>query len=169
VDFEQLFRDTYPRVLAYARTLAPPDEVDDVVSETFAVAYRRRRDIPAGAELGWLIGVARRLVANRRRGTRRLGALRARLTLQPAAIGPDPAEHIDGDGELRAAVGRLAPLDREAVLLVAWFDLTPAEAAAALGISAAAFRMRLARARRKVVEDLDRDPDREETPACPAR
>jgi RNA polymerase sigma factor (sigma-70 family) len=169
VDFEQLFRETYPRVLGYARTLAPPDEVDDVVSETFAVAYRRRGDIPAGAELGWLIGVARRLVANRRRGSRRLGALRARLTLQPAAVAPDPAERIEGDAPLRAAVGRLAPLDREALLLVAWFDLTPAEAAAALGISAPAFRMRLARARRKVVEELDRAPDRKDAPACPAR
>jgi RNA polymerase sigma factor (sigma-70 family) len=149
VDFEQLYRATYPRVLAYARSTASREEADDAVAEAFAIAWRRQRDIPRDAELGWLIGVTRRVLANTRRGRRRAGALHALLDLQPKVTGPDPADRVE-DGELRAALMTLSPLDREAVVLTAWFGLSSAEAAHAIGISPAAFRMRAARARRRL-------------------
>jgi RNA polymerase sigma factor (sigma-70 family) len=149
VDFEQLYRATYPRVLAYARSVASREDADDAVAEAYAIAWRRQRDIPRGVELGWLIGVTRRVLSNTRRGRRRAGTLHALLDLQPRAPGPDPADHID-DGELRNALMALSPLDREAVVLTAWFELSSADAARALGISPAAFRMRAARARRRL-------------------
>ena len=53
----------------------------------------------------------------------------------------------------------LSPLDREAVLLTAWFDLSSADAARALGITPAAYRMRTARARRRLrAAHLDHGP-----------
>jgi RNA polymerase sigma factor (sigma-70 family) len=149
VDFEELYRATYPRVLAYARSMASREDADDAVAETYAIAWRRQRDIPRSAELGWLIGVTRRVLANTRRGRRRAGALHALLNLQPRAPGPDPADRIE-DSELRAALMALSPLDREAVLLTVWFDLSSAEAAQALGVTPAALRMRAARARRRL-------------------
>jgi RNA polymerase sigma factor (sigma-70 family) len=149
VDFEELYRATYPRVLAYARSMASRDDADDAVAEAYAIAWRRQRDIPHSAELGWLIGVTRRVLANTRRSRRRAGALHALLDLQPRAPGPDPADRIE-DGELRAALLALSPLDREAVVLTAWFDLSSGDAAQALGITPAAFRMRAARARRRL-------------------
>src|SRR6476469_6100590 len=103
VDFEELYRATYPRVVAYARSMATPEDADDAVAEAYAIAWRRQRDIPRGAELGWLIGVTRRGLANARRGRRPAGALHALLDLQPRAVGPDPAERVQ-DGELRAAL-----------------------------------------------------------------
>ena len=48
VDFEVLYRATYPRVLAYARSLASREDADDAVAETYAIAWRRRRYIPVG-------------------------------------------------------------------------------------------------------------------------
>jgi RNA polymerase sigma factor (sigma-70 family) len=149
VDFEALYRTTYPRVLAYARSMTSRDDADDAVAEAYTIAWRRQRDIPRSAELGWLIGVTRRVLANTRRSRRRAGALHALLDLQPRAPGPDPADRIE-DGELRAALLALSPLDREAVVLTAWFDLSSADAAQALGITPAAFRMRAARARRRL-------------------
>jgi RNA polymerase sigma-70 factor (ECF subfamily) len=149
VDFEALYRMTYPRVLAYARSMASPEDADDAVAETYAIAWRRQRDIPRGVELGWLIGVTRRVLANARRSRRRAGALHALLDLEPRVPGPDPAEHAT-DGEVRDALVALSPLDREAVVLTAWFDLSSADAARALGITPAAFRMRAARARRRL-------------------
>jgi RNA polymerase sigma-70 factor (ECF subfamily) len=149
VDFEELYRATYPRVLAYTRSMASREDADDAVAETYAIAWRRQRDIPRGAELGWLIGVARRVLANARRSRRRAGALHALLDLQPRAPGPDPAERVE-DGELRAALMALSPLDREAVVLTAWFELSSADGARALGVTPAAFRMRTARARRRL-------------------
>jgi RNA polymerase sigma-70 factor (ECF subfamily) len=149
VDFEALYRATYPRVLAYARTVASRDDADDAVAEAYAIAWRRQRDIPRGSELGWLIGVTRRVLANTRRGRRRAGALHALLDLQPRVPGPDPADAI-ADVEMRDALLALSPLDREAVVLTAWFDLSSLQAAQALGITPAAFRMRSARARRRL-------------------
>jgi RNA polymerase sigma-70 factor (ECF subfamily) len=149
VDFEELYRTTYPRVLAYARSVASREDADDAVAEAYAIAWRRQRDIPRSAELGWLIGVTRRVLANCRRSRRRAGALHALLDLQPRAPGPDPADRVE-DSELRAALLSLSPLDREAVVLTAWFDLSSSEAAQALGITPAAFRMRSARARRRL-------------------
>jgi RNA polymerase sigma factor (sigma-70 family) len=149
VDFDELYRATYPRVLAYSRSMASREDADDAVAEAYAIAWRRQRDIPRSAELGWLIGVTRRVLANTRRSHRRAGALHALLDLQPRAPGPDPADRI-ADADLRAALMSLSPLDREAVVLTAWFDLSSADAAQALGITPAAFRMRSARARRRL-------------------
>jgi RNA polymerase sigma factor (sigma-70 family) len=160
VDFDQLYRETYPRVLAYARSVASPEDADDAVAEAYTIAWRRQRDLPRGAELGWLIGVTRRVLANTRRGRRRAGALHALLDRQPRAAGPDPADVI-ADAELRAALMTLSPLDREAVVLTAWFDLSSADAAQALGITPAAFRMRAARARRRLRAALEPTPTQE--------
>ena len=150
MDFEDLYRTTYPRVRAYARSLAASEaDADDAVAETYMTAWRRQRDLPHGAELGWLLGVTRRVLANARRSERRVGALRTLLGVQPRVAAPDPVERI-ADQALRAALMELAPLDREAVVLTAWFDLSSADAARALGITPAAYRMRVARARRRL-------------------
>lgn len=154
MQFEDLYRVTYPRVLAYARSMASREDADDAVAEAYAIAWRRQHDIPRRAELGWMIGVTRRVLANTRRSRRRAGALHALLDLQPQTPGPDPADRIE-DGDLRAALLALSPLDREAVILTAWFDLPSADAARALGITPAAFRMRAARARRRLRAALD--------------
>lgn len=103
MDFEALYRATYPRVLAYARSMASRDDADDAVAEAYAIAWRRQHDIPRGAELGWLIDAARRVLANTRRSRRRAGALHALLDLQPQVRGPDPADRVD-DVELRGAL-----------------------------------------------------------------
>ena len=123
------------------------------MAEAYAIAWRKQAVIPSGAELGWLIGVTRRVLANAKRGQRRIGALRTLLGSQPSIPGPDPADRI-ADADLRAAMLCLAPLDREALVLIAWFDLTPKDAAHAIGVTPAAFRMRLSRARRRLRADL---------------
>jgi RNA polymerase sigma-70 factor (ECF subfamily) len=153
VDFDDLFRTTYPRVRAYARTMAAAADADDAVAEVYAIAWRRQRDIPRDAALGWLIGVTRRVLANTRRGERRIVALRTLLGGERDVEAPDPADQI-ADPALRAALLSLAPLDREAMLLTAWFDLSSADAAQALGITPAAFRMRTTRARRRLRAQL---------------
>ena len=149
-----MFRRTYPRVLAYARTMAGAADAEDAVAEAFATAWRRRNDIPAHAQLGWMIGVTRRVLANRRRTDRRLGALRERLAFQRNSLeAPGPIDLLDRG--LRDELAALPATDREALLLVAWFDLSPTDAAQVLGITPAAFRMRLTRARRRMSPHLD--------------
>jgi len=139
-----MWRADAPRVLSYARRHVGIDDAPDVVSETFVVAWRRLGQVPEPA-LPWLIGTARRVIDNTRRSHRRRIALTQRVDLLSAVAAP-----AEDNSARHEALQRLAGLPehyREALLLVAWDGLDSAEAAAATGLSAAAFRKRLQRAR----------------------
>jgi RNA polymerase sigma-70 factor (ECF subfamily) len=111
----------------------------------YVVAWRRRENIP-GEPLPWLYGIARRTLANRRRSTRRSDALTAKLQLVPPR-----ASVFDesGDDVAISTLLALSESDQELLRLVAWEELSPREAAAALGVSVASFRVRLHRARNR--------------------
>jgi RNA polymerase sigma-70 factor (ECF subfamily) len=158
--FEELFRAHYGAVRGYALRRVPGDLAQDVVSETFLVAWRRLDDVPADA-LPWLYGVARRVLANQRRSADRGSALERRLAATASIAGSsDPGEHV-GEGELlRAALARLSERDREALMLVAWHGLSGARAARAAGCTRTAFAVRLHRARARLAAQL-------ESPAAP--
>jgi len=155
--FEAIFHAHYAEVLAYSlRRLREQSTAEDAVAETFAVAWRRRHDIPEPA-LPWLYGVARRVTSNQRRSHERRGRLRERILSQPdePSGGRDPAELAEGRDEVLAAFSRLPEASREVLRLVAWEELDSKSAAAALGCSAAAFRVRLHRARRLLSAELE--------------
>jgi RNA polymerase sigma factor (sigma-70 family) len=153
--FEELFREHYGAVRGYALRRMPGDLAQDVVSETFLVAWRRLDDVPADA-LPWLFGVARRVLANQRRSADRTAALEQRVAATAAAVGWNDLDEDAGDGELvRAALGRLSDLDREALTLVAWHGLSGARAARAAGCTRAAFAVRLHRARGRLAAQLE--------------
>lgn len=65
--FNALYDAHYSAVRAYAWR-RDPAFADDVVSETFLVAWRRLDDIPAEASLSWLLGVSRNALLTIRRG-----------------------------------------------------------------------------------------------------
>ncbi|TDD91094.1 RNA polymerase subunit sigma-24 [Actinomadura darangshiensis] len=92
-DFAAVYAATYKALLAYAlRRCETPEDAADVVAETFATAWRRAADMPAGDEARlWLYGVARRVLANHRRGVQRhsLKTAALRAELRPAAPAPD--------------------------------------------------------------------------------
>jgi RNA polymerase sigma-70 factor (ECF subfamily) len=153
--FESIFREHHAAVRAYALRRAPHDMAQDVVAETFLVAWRRLDDIPADP-LPWLYGVARRVLANARRSADRGLALERRLAAAAVPAGlADPGERV-GEAELvRAALARLSERDRETLMLVAWEELSPARAARAAGCTRAAFAVRLHRARGRLAAQLD--------------
>jgi len=145
--FAEVFATHADAVFAYARRRTTNEEAEEVVSETFLTAWRRMDDVPAHA-LPWLIGVARRVLANRRRGDDRRHALDTRLRIAPAPV-PDPADSVATRDEVTAALARLPLGEREFVTLMAWEGLSAADVAAALGVSRAAVYLRLHRARRR--------------------
>jgi RNA polymerase sigma-70 factor, ECF subfamily len=155
-DFERLFRAHYAQILAFAlRRLGDRALAEEAAAETFAVLWRRRDDAPEPA-LPWLYGVATRVIANQRRSQRRRASLEQRLEREPMA-GPtevDPAARLQGRAELFAAFALLSESEREVLRLVAWEDLTPREAAAVLGCSYGAFRVRFHRAKRQLAKHL---------------
>lgn len=150
--FETLFRACYPAVLAYALRRSERPLAEEVAADVFVVAWRRRDEIPP-EPLPWLYGVARHLLANGRRGARRRGALFAKLVSRVPS--PDASEELVPRDGLMRAFGRLPESEREALRLACWEELSSVEAAEALGISPAAFRVRLHRARRHLVEALE--------------
>ena len=150
--FESLFFAYCPQVRSYARRRVGADVADDVVGEVFVVAWRRLDEVPEDA-LPWLLGCARRVIANQQRGARRRDALVERLRQAGA---PDFLEEVRESGELRVALAALSERDREVLMLVAWEELRPAQAAVVLGCSERAFAMRLHRARRKLAAELQK-------------
>jgi RNA polymerase sigma-70 factor (ECF subfamily) len=152
--FECVFRENYALVRAYALRRAPRGIVQDVVAETFLVAWRRLDDVPDDP-LPWLYGVARRVLANQLRAMHRGAALERRLAGSlPATGSGDPSERISDAEIVRTALGRLSDRDREALTLVAWHGLSGARAARAAGCSRAAFAVRLHRARARLAAEL---------------
>jgi DNA-directed RNA polymerase specialized sigma24 family protein len=133
--FEELFAAHYWAVRGYVLRRAAPATAEDVIADD---------------PLPWLLGVARRVLANQQRAERRRGALTARLQGLFPGQAPEWEPPQAMSDELAAAMVRLSPPEREALLLVAWEGLEPARAARAAGCSGAAFRGRLHRARRHV-------------------
>lgn len=154
--FEALFHAHADAVLAYARRRTDPDTAQEIVAETFTVAWRRLDDIPDPA-LPWLLGVARRALANSRRSLARQHALALRLVHEPAPASGDPMAEVDAHLSARVALERLSPAEREAIELLAWEGLSTAEAAEVVGCSRSVFAVRVHRARRhlrRIVSDI---------------
>lgn len=150
--FEVLYAAHAGRVGAYVRRRSAPSAVDDLVADTFLVVWRRLDDVPDPA-LPWLIGVARRLLANQRRRDGRAAALHDRLVhATPAAAACDDVSGMDS--RAWTALGDLPEADRELLTLTAWDGLSPAEIAMVLDLRPNTVSVRLHRARRRFAAAL---------------
>ena len=153
--FEALAGEVYEPVQRYLRRRARPDDAADVLAETMLVAWRRLDDVP-GEPLPWCIGVARRCLANHRRGDERRLRLVERTAAQPPdAMSGDPQHFVDQDEpELAGAIATLSDSEAEIVRLWAWERLEPREIAVALDMTPNAVSVALARAKRKLAVEL---------------
>jgi len=154
--FDALFREHERAVLAYAmrraQTLA---DAEDVAAETFTIAWRKLGSIPAAEPLPWLYAVARRVLANQRRGKGRRERLAALLRVEDVATPMRAGEDLDGP--VFAALASLSPADQEVLRLIAWEELGNQGIAAVLGITANAVAIRLHRARARFADALARE------------
>jgi RNA polymerase sigma factor (sigma-70 family) len=161
-----LFDEFAPRVFGYARRQCDEASAQDVVSDTFLVAWRRISDVPADP-LPWLLVVARNTIANRRRRELRQDRLADTVAHLDRLAGP--ASGVDQSvverETLLAALAELTPLEREALLLVAWDGLSGRDAATVAGCSLRAFEVRLSRARARLTRATTEAP----RPSAPAR
>jgi RNA polymerase sigma factor (sigma-70 family) len=155
--FELFYRRHVDLVIAFAaRRVREPADVADLVANTFVTVLTAAGgyDPGRGEPTAWLLGIAARLIAGARRRRGRELAATARIAGRRLIDQGDIErleERIDAARSSQAvieAVGQLKPRAREALLLVGADGLTPGEAARVLGISPAAFRMRLSSARR---------------------
>jgi RNA polymerase sigma-70 factor (ECF subfamily) len=167
--FRALYAAHHLDVLRFVARRAHPDAAEDVVAEAFLVAWRRLDDAPRRPDdvRAWLFGVARHCLLNAGRGRARREALAVRVA---AAAGDDEVHEADAAAQrldLAVAWRRLTEAEQEVLALTVFEDLTSPQAGAVLGIPAAAYRLRLMRARRSLRRHLEAgEPS---APAAPLR
>lgn len=152
-EFESIFERHKRDVFAYVLRRIGRESAEDVVAETFLVAWRRFADLPE-EPLPWLLGVARKVAANHRRaGTRQQEIARRLASTLGGGAPAGPGARVPG--AVAAALARLSEQDREALLLDAWEDLDHRQAATVLACSPVAYRLRLHRARKRLRRELE--------------
>jgi RNA polymerase sigma-70 factor, ECF subfamily len=154
--FRAFFTANFGDVWAFVRRRVASDEdADDVTADAFAVAWRRRDQLPAGAERMWLFRTAYNVLANLRRSLARQQRLHSRI----AATDPPEVAYAavaEVDHRLWSALAALSRGDRELLLMRAWDDLEVADIAAILQVSAATVSSRLYKARDRLHRELGR-------------
>ncbi len=156
--FAQIFDRHAAAVRRFAIARVGPSTAEDIASEVFRIAFERRGsfDVQATSALPWLYGIAINLVRREMRGRARSYAAIERFGGRRELTGdggPDVGDRIDAREELlelREALTALTADEVDVLLLVAWEQLSPTEAAEVLGIPAETARTRLHRARRRI-------------------
>jgi RNA polymerase sigma-70 factor (ECF subfamily) len=164
--FAALFQANYGDILAYALRRCPTrQDAEDVVAETFAVAWRRLADVPDDEQARpWLFRTAHLVHRNQERSAGRRRSLTDRLG---QATMPSDADEFDAtmsalsyepgrDSAVGRALEALAAPDREVLLLMVWEELTAEEVSAILEISISAVWKRSQRARERLAAALAR-------------
>ncbi|WP_448631188.1 RNA polymerase sigma factor [Cellulomonas soli] len=124
------------------------DEAEDLAADVLTVAWRRRDDVPDGAELPWLYRTAGFVLANHRRKGRPVPVAEVPDEIDDA----DPAVLVVEDAQVRAALAALSARDRQVLLLHAWEGLTGAALAEVLGVGRGGADAALSRARARLRE-----------------
>jgi RNA polymerase sigma-70 factor (ECF subfamily) len=156
-EIERLYRVHARGVLAYfARRVRRADVATDLMAETFALAYRDRRQFRGQDDeqaVAWIYGIARhQLSGYRRRGEVERRAL-AELGVQPRALQEQEYERIEElagvhelAGRVRAGVADLGTEQRDALLLRVVHGHDYDEVARRTGVSEQTARARVSRA-----------------------
>ena len=150
--FELLAAQVYEPLQRYLRRRATPDDAADVLSDVLLTVWRRLDDVPADLPLPWCYGIARRSLANQRRGAQRHLRLVERMTNE-ASTSPS---HETDDHVLEAALAEISESDQELLRLWAWEQLEPREIALVLQTTPNAVSLRLTRAKAKLESKLTR-------------
>ena len=153
--FERLVDLHGRRVHAYLARRAPA-AADDLLAEVWLAAYaaRHRYDAGRGDVAGWLFGIARHVLLAHFRAQKRLVDIDTDTgppVVDDWALVDARLDAAAATEQLRSVLAAMPAEEREVLLLVAWEELTPTEAAGVLGIPAGTARSRLHRARARLI------------------
>lgn len=144
--FEGVFRAHSTAVYRYLLRRGAGPDAQDLAADVLATAWRRRDDVPDGAELPWLYRTAGYVLANHRRKGRPVPVAEIADETDDA----DPEHLALADDEVREVLAVLSTRDRRIILLHAWEGLDGDELAAVLGISRGGADAALSRARARL-------------------
>jgi RNA polymerase sigma-70 factor (ECF subfamily) len=151
--FEEIYQTHFPDVHRFALWLTHDHSLaDDVVSETFIRAWARREKLRTESLKGYLLAIARNVFLNHRARHVNFEALPEDLHERS----PDPERRTASRAELdhiSRMLSTLPELDRTALILRSELGLPYAEIARVLEISEGAARVRIHRARRRLLAE----------------
>ena len=151
--FVATFRQHLPAVSKFLVRRVARDEVDDLASEIFEIAWRKRSSFTQGSELAWLYRIGGFVIANHRRKETKRGAW---LPLLDTDASAPSAESLGiANVSIAQAWAALKPAERNILALSAFDGLSVNELAVALEITPNTASQRLGRARKNFAEKLD--------------
>ena len=157
--FDTLYRLHHREVRAYFVRRMPRSDAEDAAAEVFTVAWRRLDQIPEGdGAVGWLYGVAHKVLSNHLRTWRRALRLNRRLGGFAQPSPETPELHVVRSAEdeiLIRTLDRLRLSDREILKLATWEKLSHKSIGAMLDISETAVDQRILRARKRLAQELE--------------
>jgi RNA polymerase sigma-70 factor (ECF subfamily) len=153
-----------PRLRRYARVLTgETSRADDLVQETLARAWEKRRLWAAGTDLrAWLFTIMHNVFVNQR-ATARRDSQSVSLddddngVARELAVRPNQQLRVEL-AEIARELARLPPEQREVLMLAAVEELRYEEIATVLAIPIGTVMSRLSRARDKLRRALDHEP-----------
>lgn len=146
--FDDLFRAHATALFRYFVRRGAGDDAQDLAADVLVTAWRRRQDVPEGAELPWLYRTAGYVLANHRRKGRPMPV----ADVPEVVDDTDPADLALADDQVRRALAALSPRDRQVLLLHAWDGVGGDDLAAILGIGRGGADAALSRARSRLRE-----------------
>lgn len=154
--FAQIFERHASAIGGYTRRRVGLDAVDDVLSETFLVAFRKRAsfDVEAESARPWLMGIATRVMHRHRSAEERAWRASSAEQVRTVASHEERSDaRLDASSAVRdlgPRIAALSPRERDVLLLYAWGDLSYEQIADALRIPIGTVRSRLNRVRKKL-------------------
>jgi RNA polymerase sigma-70 factor (ECF subfamily) len=143
-EFTETFRQHLPKVSRYLAYRVHANDVEDLASKIFEIAWQKRQSCPEGKELPWLYKIAGFVVSNHRR---KVTAISLAL-FDTDATAPSAEDLVIADLSIKRAWSALSAKDRSILALAAFEQLTVPEIALALGITPNATSIKLHRARK---------------------
>ncbi len=153
-DFGAVFEQHFEAIHRYVSRRLGRDLADDVTAQVFAEAFAGRTtyDAEKGSVRPWLFGIATNLVRRHHRRERTAWRAYARHGVDP--LGVDAAPRLD-EVAVAKALAALHARDRDALLLMAWADLSYEEIAVVLAVPIGTVRSRINRARTILRRELE--------------
>lgn len=166
--FRSMYEEHWDAIHMYCLRRLATEDGNEATADVFLIAWRRLEQVPPGGDARkWLYGVARNVVRNHQRSSRR----RHRLLARRASLGEQPPEQPDTivvrrseDAEVIAALQRLSESDQELLRLKVWEEASHAEIGEIMGLSDRAVEGRIARALGRLARKLSSTA----VPAVPA-
>jgi RNA polymerase sigma factor (sigma-70 family) len=153
--FAEHYKANLPRIAAFIARRVDRVLIEDLCSDVFEVAYRKRDQAPqeTDRQFGWLCQISQNLINNQRR--REVTSKKLVVALSVPASSPSAESIVVQDLNIRECWNQLKPKQQQILAMVAFDEMSIKEVAMVLDIKPNAATVRLSRAREAFAKLLE--------------